>query len=117
LEKTKGWSKALVVHDSLPASDVADIVDLNDVNLVLVVNQGADICGILAPATVIDQAREHFSLSFKPDTFSAAVLEIDKLTKPKKGGLDWLNTRRPDLHWCAPGYHLTSENPCSEHEK
>jgi signal-transduction protein with cAMP-binding, CBS, and nucleotidyltransferase domain len=110
---TLRWPKALVVHESAPALEVADIVDLNGMSLVVVLDQNNEIRGIQTLATVIEWSMQHLHPHINVMTMSSAVSEITRSNTSRNS----LNTKRPELYWCERGKHLTSENPCSEHKK
>jgi hypothetical protein len=114
LDKTKPWSRALVVRSAFPALEVADMVDLNNMNLVLTVDQEDKIEGVLAPESMRGLAAHILPSQFTSDKFSTVVSEIIKQSRNRKAGFDWFSSRGPDLYWCDRGQHMTTELPCTE---
>jgi hypothetical protein len=114
LEMTKKWSRALVVRSAFPALQVADMVDLNNMNLVLTVDEEDAIEGVVAPHIVVDLAADILPPRFSSDRFANVISEIIKRSPPGKTGFDWLKSRGPDLYWCAKGQHMTTEKHCTE---
>jgi len=117
LEQSRAWSKALVVPETHPAKEVAEIVGLNDMDIVVVIDKHNVVKGVVAPKIIVNRVTQFLPNAIRPKDFLDAVSEIAKYQKQDKAGFEWLNLNRPELHWCAKGNHRTTKDPCPDHEK
>lgn len=115
LEQSRAWSKTLVVPEAFPAEEVAEIVGLNDMDIVVVVDKNNAVTGVVAPTFVMKSAMQHLPITRKPEDFAGVVSEIIKFQKPGKPGFEWLNYAQPEMYWCAKGNHRTTRKPCPDH--
>jgi hypothetical protein len=112
LNKTKVWSGSLVVPQGMDARTVSTITKMNRLKVILVVDGGGNVTGAVDPKAVVTRARREIP---GVKDFDEAV-EVLKKKFPQRKGFESLNGVRPDWHWCSAGNHLTTEDPCSEHE-
>jgi len=115
LEKSRTWQKALVVPGKLAATEVAELVDLNTMDLVVVLDEHQKAIGVVAPNTVARRAVKQLAIKPRSQDFADVVTEIAKKQRKDKAGFEWLNTMRPTLFWCDGGNHLTPKRPCPDH--
>lgn len=115
LEQSRAWDKALVVPGKLAAQEVAEIADLNTMDLIVVLDEQQKAVGVVAPGIVTGRAIQRLQIKPKSEDFADAVAEIAKKQRKDKAGFEWLNTMRPTLYWCDAGNHLTPKDPCPDH--
>jgi hypothetical protein len=115
LEQSRAWSKALVVPEAFSAKDVAEIVGLNDMDIVVVIDEKNAVTGVVAPRSVMRSAPQYLRIGGGPGGFAGIVDEIIKFKEPGKAGFEWLNYARPELYWCNSGNHYVSKLPCPDH--
>jgi hypothetical protein len=108
LGQSRAWSRALVVPETHSATDVAEVVDLNDMNIVVVIDKNDVVKGVVVPDIVIENAPTHLPLASKPKDFAGMVSEIMKHPRHKPG-FEWLNIARPQMYWCKTCNYYSSK--------
>jgi hypothetical protein len=81
----------------------------------IVVADGDDIRGVLAPAIVLQRIAA--ARRSQPSNLEHALTELlhDPEEQRRNFQHEWLNSIRPDLFVCSTGPHYTDEWPCKYH--
>jgi hypothetical protein len=117
---TRDWSKSLVVRASSSATEIADLADMNKMDVILVVDDKDKVTGVLAP-DILKRRVAARQPSGARESLKAAVVEVGKIldavrqNDPQRTTFEWLSTDDPELNWCENGNHYTSLKPCPDH--
>jgi hypothetical protein len=109
LQMTRGWDRALVAPENFSAALVAKLAELNNIDLVITIDGGDKVSGVL---TVEDLAR--FGQQVKGSIFAGLPPMLDGVPVLDEDNFT-IRGRRPQLYWCEEGKHDTTDNPCKQH--
>jgi hypothetical protein len=115
LTQSRSSPSVLVVSTEKPALEVASEADRRQSSLILIVNEGGAICGIVAPRTVATKIGIHLGLSPMSLHGTLAYYQQSKPDQALDFQHEWLIQERIALNWCVDGDHYTDYNPCKDH--
>jgi len=103
-----------VVKESFPALEVAQIVDMTQPNMVVVLNESNEIAGVVSPTFIKRQVPS--VLQTECSTMQEAVLNLAQCPAEQQRSFcdEQIKGLFPKFRRCPAG-HWTDMNPCSEH--
>lgn len=115
LDSTRASPLTLTVRADSPAVGVADIMDLNDHQLAIVLDDSGAIAGYVNPIEVRSRISQHLGISGQ--SFADVLSDLAKRPEEQARGFkhEWLITDRIGLFWCDRGKHFTGKRPCQFH--
>jgi hypothetical protein len=102
--------RTLTVGRDKPISEIADLITRQNSNLVMIIDSGDQVCGIVEPSYVRKWLGLHRQQA--PDDFAECVVKLAQFQVQVP--LDRPAWERPVLYWCEIHKHYTSEVPCPD---
>ena len=116
LEKTLHSEVTIMANPEESAVEVAARFTEEAGGLVVVVDAARKPTGIVDPTSFRTQVEHYKGITSK--SFKDAVEQYSASPEEQKEGFqhEWLNGLRVNPHYCKPGEHLTTSDPCPIHE-